>query len=95
MDFLLSQGWSGKNPLNSAEEEPSGPVAVTQEQDDTIEENSSFLRKFATKDNLFPEKQKGSLDSDKLKKYSLTRERMMLKDALFFYQLLLPLHKTD
>jgi len=32
------------------------------------------------------------LDADLLKKMGLTRERMVAKDALFFIQLLFPLH---
>eukprot|EP00536_Pseudo-nitzschia_multiseries_P008185 jgi/Psemu1/19794/gm1.19794_g len=41
---------------------------------------------------LFPSERKGLLNMRKLKLHSLTKERLILGDALFFYQLLLPLH---
>ena len=42
--------------------------------------------------NLFPESRHGSLDATMLKKMGLTKERMTMGDALFFYQLLLPIY---
>ena len=39
----------------------------------------------------FPTSRHGCLDVDKLKKMGLTKERMVNGDALFFYQLLLPI----
>eukprot|EP00536_Pseudo-nitzschia_multiseries_P006363 jgi/Psemu1/15072/gm1.15072_g len=41
---------------------------------------------------FFPSKRKGLLNMRKLKLHGLTKERLILGDALFFYQLLLPLH---
>eukprot|EP00536_Pseudo-nitzschia_multiseries_P014797 jgi/Psemu1/40171/gm1.40171_g len=41
---------------------------------------------------LFPSERKGLLNMRKLKLHGLTKERLILGDALFFYQLLLPLH---
>ena len=38
-----------------------------------------------------PDERKGCLDADKLKKYGLDKNRIQNRDALFFYQLLLPL----
>jgi hypothetical protein len=53
------------------------------------------FRDGATRDNLFPESRKGSLDKDLLIKLGLTPDRMKddsdRPDALFFYQLLLPI----
>ena len=52
-------------------------------------------RSGATVDNLFPDERKSSLDFDLLKKLGLNRDRICDKngnpDALFFYQLLLPM----
>ena len=48
-------------------------------------------RSGATSKNLFPESRKSSLDGDLLKKLGLSKERMKGTDALFFYQLLLPI----
>ena len=45
----------------------------------------------ATPENLFASDCKGSLDGEMLKKLGLTRKRMEEVDALFFYQLLLPI----
>ena len=42
-------------------------------------------------DDLFPASRKGYLDKDKLENLGLTKNRMKMKDALFFYQLLLPI----
>ena len=57
------------------------------------------FRHGATRDNLHPESRKGCLDADLLSKLGLTKERMhsdhdLAPDALFFYQLLLPIHDT-
>ena len=54
-------------------------------------------RKFVSPDakNIFPQDRKGSLDADKLRYYSLSKTRMEQGDALFFYQLLLPLHLPE
>eukprot|EP00536_Pseudo-nitzschia_multiseries_P008881 jgi/Psemu1/21713/gm1.21713_g len=41
---------------------------------------------------IFPSERKGLLNMRKLKLHSLTKERLILGDAPFFYQLLLPLH---
>jgi len=50
----------------------------------------------ATRDNFFPECQKGCLDAALLKKLRLTKARMTepdgAPDALWFFQLLLPIH---
>ena len=51
---------------------------------------SSGLR-FVTRDNPFPDERKGSLDAVMLENMGLTKERMRGCDALFFYQLLLPI----
>jgi hypothetical protein len=45
----------------------------------------------ATKENLFPEDGQLLLDGDYLRKMGLTKQRMVECDALFFYQLLLPI----
>ncbi len=45
----------------------------------------------ATKENLFPEDGQLLLDGDYLWKMGLTKEGMLQCDALFFYQLLLPI----
>ena len=42
-------------------------------------------------DNFFPEARKGGLDGDLLLKMGLTTARMIEGEALFFYQLLLPI----
>jgi len=52
------------------------------------------FRDSATTENMIPESRKGSLDSDTLEKLGLTKERMRNEDALFWYQLLLPIHDT-
>ena len=44
----------------------------------------------ATRENLFPEDRSAKLDIDYLKKMGLTKERVIECDALFFYQLLVP-----
>jgi len=48
-------------------------------------------------DHVFPESRKGGLDVEKLTRLGLTKERMLnvgdlAPDALWFYQLLLPIH---
>ena len=45
----------------------------------------------ASPDNFFPEARKGSLDGDLLSKMGLTTSRMIEGNALFFFQLLLPI----
>jgi len=45
----------------------------------------------ATRDNLFPPDRQVQLDINYLKKMGLTKQRMVECDALFFYQLLLPI----
>ena len=45
----------------------------------------------ATKENLFPDDREVLLATDYLRKMRLTKKRMQLCDALFFYQLLLPI----
>jgi hypothetical protein len=57
-------------------------------QDNPSRENCRFG---ATKDNLFPPDRHVQQDVDYLKKLGLTRKRMLDCDALFFYQLLLPI----
>ena len=56
------------------------------------------FRHGASKENMFPESRKGSLDADVLKSLGLTKERMLeadgSPDALFFWQLLLPIHNV-
>jgi hypothetical protein len=58
----------------------------------------SQFRNGATKDHVFPECRQGSLNAAVLSRLGLTVERMRgsdgLPDALFFYQLLLPIHDT-
>lgn len=54
--------------------------------------NEEFpYRSGATTTNLFPEERKGFLDINILKKLGLTKERIDSVDALFFYQLILPI----
>ena len=48
-------------------------------------DNGDFWRKNATRDNIFPPDRKSKLDAELLKKMGLTRERMVSKDALFFF----------
>jgi hypothetical protein len=52
--------------------------------------NRSF-RDGSSRENLFPPTRKGQLDAQLLKIMGLTEERMKTGDALFFYQLLLPI----
>jgi len=54
--------------------------------------NKSNTRMGATKENLFPKDRSVQLDADVLKRLlGLTKQRMENCDALFFYQLLLPI----
>ena len=53
--------------------------------------NNEFMRSGVSSDNLFPESRKGCLDGELLQQLGLTKEKMQLCDALFFYQLLLPI----
>ena len=53
--------------------------------------DDSFWRKGTSRDNIFPPAQRAQLDGPLLTKMGLTKHRMQRKDALFFYQLLLPL----
>ena len=52
---------------------------------------AKLSRLHADSDNLFPDERRGCLDAELLKKMGLTKERMEEGDALFFYQLLLPM----
>ena len=54
-------------------------------------DNPSFVRQGASKDNMFPSDRKAQLDGDLLKKMGLTKKRMVDGDALFFYQLIVPM----
>ena len=53
--------------------------------------NKSNTRMGATKENLFPKDRSVQLDADVLKRLGLTKQRIENCDALFFYQLLLPI----
>ena len=59
-------------------------------------DNQDLFRGGATKDNLFPDTRKGCLDTDVLTSLGLTKAQIFEEDgrpdALFFFQLLLPLH---
>jgi hypothetical protein len=48
-------------------------------------------RTHATDENPFPDERKGCLDAVQLEKLGLTKKRMKACDALFFWQLLLPI----
>ena len=48
-------------------------------------------RRGATTTNMFPKEMEGSLDYDLLKKLGMSKDRIVQKDALFFYQLILPI----
>jgi len=50
-----------------------------------------FHRVGCGRDNMFPDDRKGRLNPNLLEKMGLTSERMQECDALFFYQLLLPI----
>ena len=47
------------------------------------------------RDNVFPEDHAVQLDEEYLKKMGLTKDRMTSCDALFFYQLLIPIAIGD
>ena len=57
----------------------------------TQPENVDEKRGGATRENLFPEERRSKLDATLLKRMGLTRARVQRCDALFFYQLVLPL----
>jgi len=54
-------------------------------------DDDATARSGATRENLFPESRKGCLDQRLLRKLGLTKRVIQDKDALFFYQLLLPM----
>jgi len=64
----------------------------------TRNDDDPVFRSGATWDNMFPDDRKGSLDGDLLAKLGLTKECMRdndgAPDALFFYDLILPIHDT-
>jgi hypothetical protein len=72
---------------------------------DEVEEEGDHLhglpifRSGATRHNMFPASRKGALNADTLRKLGLDTDRMKDKegfpDALFFYQLLLPIGDTS
>ena len=53
--------------------------------------NNQFARKYASRDNMFPEERKGKLDIFKLQQHGLMKDRIENGDEFFFYQLLLPI----
>ena len=53
--------------------------------------HNPYKRVGATRENPFPKERDGCLDGNLLTKLGLTRDRMIRGDALFFYQLLLPI----
>jgi len=57
------------------------------------------LRSGATRDNMWPNCRKGSLDGNVLGKLGMEPERMVepdgQPDSLFFFQLILPMHNVD
>ena len=61
--------------------------------------NTAAFRHGGNRDNMFPKDRAGSLDTGILRRLNLTKERMLEEDgapdALFFYQLLLPIHLID
>jgi len=63
------------------------------------EEEDLVFREGAKRGNMFPEHRKGSLDQNLLKRVGLNEARMRNlngdPDALFFYNLLLPLHQIN
>ena len=58
---------------------------------DGFKNEEKTYRRGATTTNLFPDETKGYLDADILRELGLTKEVMESVDALFFFQLLLPL----
>jgi len=59
-----------------------------------VEDIPSY-RSGASASNLLPPCRKGHLDYPLLKRLGLTRTRLLRHDPLFFYQLILPICKTD
>ena len=55
------------------------------------ENETEYKRTGVNDDDLFPAYRKGCLDKEMLEKLGLTKEKMQMGDALFFYQLLLPI----
>ena len=53
--------------------------------------SNGFGRKFAGRDNMFPDERKGKLDIFKLQQHGLTEDCIEKGDGFFFYQLLLPI----
>jgi len=89
---------------------PTGATPVPLKDGKRVVENFEFhhkgwkndgplFRDGATRDNLFPQQRAGALDLDALKHLGLTLDRMReadgAPDALFFHQLLLPMHNID
>ena len=58
---------------------------------DRTESDVKHGRSDSSTNELFPDSRKGCLDSEVLQSLGLNRERMVFGDALFFYQLLLPI----
>ena len=62
-------------------------------------EHQREYRSGATRDNMFPPNRHGKLDLTVLKRLGLSKERMLEEDgapdALFFHQLILPIHQID
>jgi hypothetical protein len=54
-------------------------------------DKDTYVRGDAVHGNLKPPSRRGCLDADVLRKHGLTENRMIEKDALFFYQLLFPI----
>ena len=52
---------------------------------------TKFGRTDTTEADMFPDSRKGCLDKEILQKFGLTKEKMNMGDALFFFQLLLPI----
>jgi hypothetical protein len=50
--------------------------------------NNCFRKQHVTRDNMFPEEQKGCFNVENLKVFGLTKVQMKDCDALFFYQLM-------
>ena len=67
------------------------PEAIKNNLPEDVTLVSKYSRGGATRENLFPSDRQGSLDADLLRKLGLTTQRINDQDALFFYQLLLPM----
>ena len=93
----------GSNGKYIAHQLPTGAIPVPKDKDGQrkhgdwefhykgfANEEKTF-RRGASTTNLFPEEMKGCLDANLLRKLGLTKKRMEETDALFFYQLLLPI----